>query len=223
MRETDLTRVEIKCSHRRCQRQRTLQSLAFALAMLASTGAQTEPARIMVLGNSLSAGLGIPVEQGWVNLLQKRLDTVRPDYRVVNASISGDTTRGGVARLPQALAMHRPSIVVVELGGNDGLRALSLAETHKNLESILRMIADRGAKALLVGMRLPPNYGPQYNERFQAVYTELAHDFQVPLVPFLLEGVAGNRELMQSDGIHPRAEGQGRILDNVWPYLEALL
>ena len=178
---------------------------------------------VMVLGDSLSAGYGIEIEQGWVRLLQGRLDTRGFAHRVVNASISGDTTRGGLARLDRALQEARPSIVIIELGGNDGLRGLALAETRSNLSAIIDAVVSHGAHVLLVGIRLPPNYGPAYTKRFESIFVELAEQFSIPLVPFLLEGVALDQSLMQGDGLHPKAEAQPTLLENVWPYLEALI
>jgi acyl-CoA thioesterase-1 len=178
---------------------------------------------IVVLGDSLSSAYGFDVASGWVQLLQGRLDDDRAGYRVVNASISGDTTSGGVARLPAELRKHTPDIVVVELGGNDGLRGLPLEVTRENLERIIAESQIAGARVLLIGMRLPPNYGPAYTKAFHAIYEELADKYNVARVPFLLDGVGGVDEMMQSDGIHPRAEAQPRMLDNVWPYLKPLL
>jgi acyl-CoA thioesterase-1 len=177
----------------------------------------------MVLGDSLSSAYGMPLEGGWVALLGERLASHHPAYRVVNLSISGETTRGARARLPAALAKHRPDIVIVELGGNDGLRGFRLDETRKNLNEILRMVQASGAQALLVGMQIPPNYGPQYVTAFRSIYAELAQRFSVPLVPFLLAGVADQPERMQADGIHPRAAAQPLVLDNVWLHLAPML
>jgi acyl-CoA thioesterase-1 len=178
---------------------------------------------ILVLGDSLSSGYGLDVQTGWVQLLQDRLDEQRAGYRVVNASISGDTTKGGAVRLHSALSKHRPDVVVVELGGNDGLRGLPLTVTRENLEQIIVNSQKSGARVLLLGMRLPPNYGPAYNDAFHGIYKELADRYEVPRVPFLLDGVGGVDDLMQDDGIHPRAEAQPRMLDNVWPHLKPLL
>lgn len=178
---------------------------------------------IVVLGDSLSSAYGFDVASGWVQLLQGRLDGDRMEYRVVNASISGDTTSGGVTRLPAELKEHTPDIVVVELGGNDGLRGLPLEVTRENLERIVAESQIAGARVLLVGMRLPPNYGPAYTKGFHAIYQDLADKYDVARVPFLLDGVGGVDEMMQSDGIHPRAEAQPKMLDNVWPHLKPLL
>lgn len=160
---------------------------------------------------------------GWPDLLEKRLDAKGYPHRVINASISGDTTRGGLARLPAALDRYQPAIVIVALGGNDGLRGLPPSEMEQNLSVIIERSQQSGAKVLLAGIQIPPNYGPAYTERFRAVYPELAGRYGIPLVPFLLEGVALDRELMQADGIHPKAEAQQLILDNVWPALKSLL
>ena len=189
----------------------------------ATASATTAPPAILVLGDSLSAGYGIDVRTGWVALLGQRLYQQGYPQTVVNASISGDTTAGGRARLPEALRRHHPQVVIVELGGNDGLRGLSLAQTRANLDGIIKTAKSAGAQVLLVGIYLPPNYGPEYTKKFHAIYGELAHQYQLPLVPFLLAGVALTPGLMQADGLHPRAAAQPRLLDNVWPYLEPLL
>jgi len=175
----------------------------------------------MVLGDSLSAAYGIDYREGWVSLLEERLDG--RGYAVVNASISGDTSRGGLARVDAALQSHRPAVLVLELGGNDGLRGLPVDETRRNLAEMIERAKETGAEVLLVGIELPPNYGPAYTQRFRSIYPTLAETYDVAFVPFLLDGVAAHRTLMQADGIHPRAEAQARILDNVWRYLEPLL
>lgn len=203
--------------------RRLLVALCIALSAHVPAAVSADPPVIMVLGDSLSAGYGIELEEGWVRLMQSRLDQRPNPYRMVNASISGDTTQGALARLPSAMEAHQPLIVVVELGGNDGLRGLALGETRGNLRSIVEVVLSRSAQVLLVGMRLPPNLGPQYTERFHAIYAELAERFGVPLVPFLLEGVALDPELMQADGIHPTARAQPMLVDIVWPYLEPML
>jgi acyl-CoA thioesterase I len=177
---------------------------------------------VLVLGDSLSAGFGIDVQQGWVNLLQKRLEREGYRYRIVNASISGDTTAGGLARLPRLMKIHQPAIVIVELGGNDGLRGLPLTEIQSNLSATIEIVQKQGAQVLLLGMRLPPNYGPDYTGRFYALYEELGERYQIARMPFFLQDVAGG-ELMQADGIHPRAEAQTLILNNIWPYLKPAL
>ena len=178
---------------------------------------------ILVLGDSLSSAYGLDMKTGWVQLLEDRLDGRNTGYRVVNASISGDTTNGGAGRLPAALKKQQPDVVVVELGGNDGLRGLPLSVTRANLERIIVESQKAGARVLLLGMRLPPNYGPAYTNAFHAIYEELANRYDVPRVPFLLEGIGGVDGMMQADGIHPRAEAQPAMLENVWPYLQPLL
>lgn len=185
--------------------------------------AHAEPPLLLVLGDSLSAGYGLAVEQGWVALLERRLAEEGYNYRVVNASISGDTSRGALARLSDLLARFRPAVTIVELGGNDGLRGISPAELRANLAAIIARLKNSGSRILLVPIQLPPNYGNAYLEKFAAVYTGLAEEYDVRLSPFMLEDIALRPELMQEDGIHPRAEAQPMVLDNLWPALEALL
>jgi len=182
-----------------------------------------ESRTILVFGDSLSAGYGLAPEQGWVALLEKRLRAQGYGYAVVNASISGETTSGGLARLPRALRLHRPALVVLELGANDGLRGLPLADARDNLAQMIELCERAHARVLLLGIRLPPNYGPRYADEFAALYPELAHRFRIPLVPFLLEGVALNPALMQADGLHPDAAGEPRVLDVLWPRLSPML
>lgn len=178
---------------------------------------------ILVLGDSLSAAHGIDQDAGWVALLGARLDRHGWGYRVVNASVSGDTTGGGLARLPDALDRHDPAILIVELGGNDGLRGIPLAEIQANLTRIVRLAKRRGIRVLLLGVRLPPNYGAGFTERFQALFRDVARTEGIPLVPKVLAGVTEDAELMQADGIHPTTAAQPRLLANVWPKLRALL
>lgn len=179
---------------------------------------------ILVFGDSISAGYGLPrVEQGWVALLQARLKDQGYGYQVVNASVSGETTEGGLARLPRALNLHHPAIVVLELGGNDGLRALPAAPMRDNLSRMTELAQAAGAKVALLGMRMPPNYGPQYAAQFAQAYSDVARDKKLPFVPFVLVGIALSPGLMQADGIHPNEAGQPQLLDNVWPVLEPLL
>ena len=185
--------------------------------------AAAEPRPLLVLGDSLSAAYGIAPQEGWVALLGERLKSAKPIRKVVNASISGDTTAGGLARLPALLAEHKPALVVVELGANDGLRGLPLAQARANLASALTAIRGAGAHALLVGIELPVNYGPQYRDGLRAMYRGLAEEFNVPLVPFLLEGVALDPDLMQDDGLHPKAAAEPRVLDTVWAVLQPAL
>jgi acyl-CoA thioesterase-1 len=175
------------------------------------------------MGDSLSAAYGIETARGWVDLLAQRLKADGYDYQVVNASVSGDTTAQGLTRLPLELAQHHPGIVILELGANDGLRGLSLDAMRVNLARMIVLAERAGAKTLLVGIYLPPNYGSGYTQQFAAVYPQLAREYHLPLVPFLLAGVAEHRALMQADGLHPLASAEPRVLDNVWPYLEPLL
>ena len=177
----------------------------------------------LVVGDSISAAFGLDTAQGWVALLQKRLDQQGRSIHVVNASISGDTSAGGLARLPALLAKHRPALVMIELGGNDGLRGTPLTQLQQNLAGMISASQTSGAQVMLLGMRLPPNYGKRYTEGFAGVYEQLAATHQVPLLPFFLEGVGGVPGLMQADGIHPTADAQPRLLDNLWPLLEARL
>ncbi len=195
--------------------------LVFAALLPWSAGAA--PGTVLVLGDSLSAGFGISPEQGWVRLLAERIEARGLPWRVVNASISGDTTRGGLARLPELLAREKPALVILELGGNDGLRGLPLAELQGNLSRMIDAAKGTGARVLLLGMRIPPNYGPRYTERFHATYAELAERHGIPCVEFFLDGVAGEPALMQGDGIHPNAAAQQRLLENVWPTLVPML
>lgn len=184
--------------------------------------AQAGPA-ILVYGDSLSAAYGIARNQGWVTLLEERLRQKRLDYTVVNTSISGETSSGGASRIAAALAQHRPGIVILALGANDGLRGLPVGQLRDNLTAVLRAVQKTGSRVLLVGMRMPPNYGPEYTHEFEQVYVSLAKQFKVRLVPFLLEGVAGNRDLFLEDNLHPTAMAQPLILENVWKGLAPLL
>ncbi|HEY2634090.1 MAG TPA: arylesterase [Steroidobacteraceae bacterium] len=186
--------------------------------------APAEAPVILVFGDSISAGFGLArVEQGWVALLQTRLKEQEYGYHVVNASVSGETTAGGLARLPRALMLHQPKIVILELGGNDGLRALPIAQMRANLVRMIDLSTAAGAEVLLLGMRIPPNYGPEYTEQFRLCYTELARDKKLPLVPFLLNDIALKPNLMQADGIHPNELGQPVLMANIWPSLKPLL
>ncbi|WJN57449.1 arylesterase [Pseudomonas sp. SO81] len=178
---------------------------------------------VLVVGDSISAALGLDTRQGWVSLLQNRLQEGGFAHQVVNASISGDTSSGGLARLPALLSQHRPQLVIIELGGNDGLRGQPPAQLQQNLARMVDASTAAGAKVLLLGMRLPPNYGQRYTQAFAQVFSDVAADKQVPLVPFLLEGVGGVPGMMQADGIHPAVAAQPKLLENVWPTLEPLL
>ena len=178
---------------------------------------------ILIVGDSISAGYGLPRERGWVTLLQNRLQQQGVNRTVINASISGETTEGGRNRLPALLEKYHPATVVVELGGNDGLRGFQIDRLRNNLNEMVKNAQAMGAKVLLLGMKIPPNYGLRYTSDFYASFTSTAQKFGVPLVPFFLEGVAAHPELIQEDGIHPTAEAQPRLLENVWPYLKPLL
>ncbi|MFB4393524.1 MULTISPECIES: arylesterase [unclassified Pseudomonas] len=195
-------------------------SAGLALYCLAQSAAA---GTLLVVGDSISAGFGLDTRQGWVSLLQKRLQEQGFDDKVVNASISGDTSAGGQARLPALLAEHKPHLVVLELGGNDGLRGQPPQQLQQNLASMIDRSRAAGAKVVLLGMRLPPNYGVRYTTAFAQVYEQLATQKQVPLVPFFLEGVGGVPELMQADGIHPAQGAQQRLLENAWPAIKPLL
>ncbi len=186
----------------------------------ASAKAAVAAGTVLVVGDSISAAYGIQTEQGWVRLLQERLG---PRARVVNASISGDTTGGGLARLERTLAVHRPDIVIIELGGNDGLRGYPVERIRANLQAMTEAVLAFGATPVLAGMHIPPNYGPRYTEAFHQAFADVAAATGAALVPFLLEGVATDAALMQRDGIHPNANAQQRLLDNVWPVLDPLL
>lgn len=186
-------------------------------------GQMAQAGTVLVVGDSISAAFGMDTQQGWVHLLDERLKTEGFEHDVVNASISGDTSAGGAARLPALLAEHAPDLVIVELGGNDGLRGLPPSQLQQNLASMIDASREAGAKVLLLGMRIPPNYGERYTTAFAKVYDDLADEKTVPLVPFLLEGVGGIDTLMQDDGVHPAVEAQPLLLENVWPTLKPLL
>ncbi len=178
---------------------------------------------VLVLGDSISAAYGIQREQGWVQLLDDRLANIDPGYRVVNASISGDTTGGGLARLPAALETHDPALVIIELGGNDGLRGYPVPSIRKNLVQLVELAAADGREVILVGMQIPPNYGHRYTRAFQALFEEVADEGGVAVVPSFLEEVGVQPGLMQDDGIHPNARAQPMLLDALWPFVESLL
>ncbi len=178
---------------------------------------------ILIVGDSLSAAYGIPVEKGWVSLLQERLDTHGYRYQIINASISGDTTANARARLTRALASHAPAVVLLTLGGNDGLRGLSLAAMKSNLDAMISSVQEADAQVLLIGVQLPPNYGPRYTEKFQDIYHELARERDITLLPSLVDGIGTEQDLMQADGIHPNATAQPLIRDRVWEALVPLL
>ncbi len=191
---------------------------------VASLAARADSPTILVFGDSISAGYGLAhADEGWVGALQTTLKGLGYGYQVVNASVSGETTAGGLERLPRALALHHPAIVILELGGNDGLRALPLPEMRDNLAQMIDLCRRADAKVLLLGIRIPPNYGPQYTEQFAAVYGELARRDHLDWVPFLLDGVALHPDLMQADGIHPNERGQPILLEHVLDALKPLL
>jgi acyl-CoA thioesterase-1 len=191
--------------------------------LVMGSAAHAAPKSILVLGDSLSAAYGLAAERGWVALLGGRLARERPDYRVVNSSVSGETSAGGRSRIAGELARHRPAVVIVELGANDGLRGLPPAQMKDNLAAIIGAAQKSGARVLLIGMKLPPNYGPDYTGRFEAAFDELHRRYRTAWLPFLLEGFAERRELFQPDNIHPTAQAQPLILQNVWPRLRPLL
>jgi len=193
------------------------------LAALYSAPVAAAPPVILVLGDSLSSGYGIADEAGWANLLRERLDNNGYPHAVVNASISGDTTRNALTRLDATIKRHRPDVAIVQLGGNDGLRAFPIDTIERNLSLILDKLRESGAKIVLAGMRMPPNYGPVYTRAFEALYPALAEEYEAALVPFFMEGVADDTALMQEDQIHPNAAAQPRLLDSVWPVLKPLL
>jgi acyl-CoA thioesterase-1 len=186
-------------------------------------GAAHAAPKILVYGNSLSSAYGIPERSGWVALLEDRLKRERLDYIVVNASISGETSGGGAARFARSLAEHRPAVVVLELGANDGLRGLPVPAMKQNLSRMIEQAQRAGARVLLLGMRLPPNYGPAYTKAFESAFAEVAKRHRTAFLPFLLEGIAERLELFQPDRIHPTAAAQSAVLENVWQALKPLL
>jgi acyl-CoA thioesterase-1 len=206
---------------------------AYGLTVLALVGALAGPtpvaaAGVLVFGDSLSAAYGIANGKGWVDLLRERLQAGTPDgdtqpTPVINASASGETTQGGLTRIDDVLVRHQPDVFILELGGNDALRGLALERTKKNLAMMSERARASGAKVLLLGMQVPPNLGPAYTKRFRLLFRELHEELEVAWVPFLLEGVAGDPQLMQRDGIHPTAQAQPQLLENVWPALQQLL
>lgn len=194
-----------------------------ALADVATSAADGAPPTVIVLGDSLSAGYGLAVEETWVSLLATRLAQEGYGHRVVNASVSGDTTSGGLARLGPVLERHDPELVIIELGGNDGLRGLPLDVVRSNFVAMIEESREAGAEVVLLGMRIPVNYGPRYAESFHALYGELAQTYDLEWVEFFLDGVALDDGLMQADGIHPNAEAQPVMLENAWPAVAAAL
>lgn len=199
--------------------KRFLLVVVLSLWAFAANAAQV----ILVFGDSLSAAYGIPTDTGWVTLLEQRVRQHRPGYRVINASISGETTRGGRYRIGQALNEHQPAVVILELGANDGLRGLPLDAASANLDAIISACQKRKTQVLLVGMRLPPNYGSAYTAKFRAIYEQAAQRHKIPLLPFLLEGFADQAELFQADGFHPGVAAQPLIMERVWKHLQPML
>jgi len=197
-----------------------LLSAGLGLLLLSQTATA---GTVLIVGDSISAAFGLDTRLGWVSLLEQRLKQEGFTDTVINASVSGDTSAGGQARLPALLAAHKPELVILELGGNDGLRGQLPAQLQQNLSSMIDSSRAAGAKVLLLGMRLPPNYGARYTQAFAAVYSSLAEEKRVALVPFFLDGVGGIPELMQADGLHPAVAAQGKLLENVWPTLKPLL
>lgn len=193
------------------------------LIMLISSASVMAQSTLLVVGDSISAGYGMAAEQGWVTLLQKKLQAEGLNIQVVNASISGDTSAGGLARIDKALADAKPQWVLLELGANDGLRGLSPKEMKNNLTEIVKRSQQAGAKVALLAMRLPPNYGKRYIETFYNIYPQLAAELKITLVPFILEDVALNKDLMQADGLHPNAQGQPLIMERIWQHLQPKL
>jgi len=179
---------------------------------------------IVVYGDSISAAYGMNTSEGWVSLLTERLNTQRPsEYQVINASVSGETTGGGLTRLPKTLEVHQPDILILELGANDGLRGYPIKKMKSNLNTMVDLAQSAETQVLLVGMVLPPNYGRRYTTAFEAMFTEIAAEYAIPLVPFLLDGATTERALIQRDGIHPTADAQPKLLDDIWPSLLPLL
>ncbi len=191
--------------------------------LAASASAYSAPKTVLVVGDSLSAEYGLTRGAGWVALLEQKLKVEKIDARIVNASISGETTSGGRTRLPALLTQHKPQIVVIELGANDGLRGLPVASAEANLRQMVTLSQKQDAKVMLIGMRMPPNYGRAYTERFFNMYGTLSKDLKAPLVPFMLEGVADKPALFQADRLHPNAEAHPIILNNIWPTISNMI
>ncbi|HJL61914.1 MAG TPA: arylesterase [Pseudomonadales bacterium] len=186
--------------------------------------ATAKESTILVFGDSVSAAYGMDPEQGWVHLLTKQLQkTCESDYQVINASVSGETTGGGLIRLPKSLEIHQPDVLILELGGNDGLRGYPIGKIENNLIAMTRMAQAAGARVLLIGMVLPPNYGKRYTTAFETIFSRVAGELGISFLPYLLQGVATPESLLQGDGIHPKAEAQAMLLDDIWPHLAVLL
>lgn len=201
-----------------------LRSIVFLALICVGVQAHANGNTLMIVGDSLSAAYGVQTEEAWVTLLRERLEEKGLDqWKVVNASISGETTDGGLRRLPDLLAKNDPDVVVIELGGNDGLRGFPPNVIRQNLARMIEQVDEAGAKTLLVGMQIPPNYGKRYTSAFADIYPELAEEHETELVPFFLDGIYDKEGMMQDDEIHPTAEAQGQLLENVWPVLEPML
>lgn len=185
--------------------------------------AKATATKILVYGDSLSANYGIPIEAGWVSLLTQRINSQYTGYQIINTSISGETTLGGRNRIDQVLSTHKPNIIIVELGANDGLRGTSIQSIYDNLATIIQKSQRNNARVLLIGMRLPPNYGATYTAKFQDTFTKLAKDYQIPLVPFLFEGFGERPDFFLPDRLHPNEMAQPKIVETIWPALEPLL
>jgi acyl-CoA thioesterase-1 len=198
-------------------------SVIGGLPIAASTSAAMDEPVILVVGDSLSAGYGIDIKQGWVALLEERLKTQGYGYRVVNASVSGETSVGARGRLQKLLELHRPNIMILEIGANDGLRGLPIAQTKDNLAAMLTLAKTAGVRVVVAGMQMPPNYGAKYTQEFAAVFVDVTKEHGQTLIPFFLDGVALDMQLVQADGLHPTAAAQPRLLDNVWQPLHPLL
>ncbi|MFW2374773.1 MAG: arylesterase [Gammaproteobacteria bacterium] len=198
--------------------------LVFVLMVTATTSVYARQTNIiLVLGDSLSAAYGIGSQQGWVSLTNQKLKQQGHKYRMVNASVTGDTTYNGLHRLPGLLSKYQPDIVIIELGGNDGLRGMPLRQMENNLSQMIQQSTKAGAKVILAGMHIPPNYGKRYTEQFHGIYQKLADRYEISRIPFLLDSVGDNPQLMQADGIHPSAKAQPVILKTVWQVLEPML
>ena len=201
-----------------------VRSILFLMATLLALPAAASQNTLLILGDSLSAAYGVPSETAWVQLLRDRLDNNGlADWEVVNASISGETTDGGARRLPELLEENDPEVVIIELGGNDGLRGFPPNVIESNLASMIKQIQASGARAVLVGMQIPPNYGERYTQMFSDIYPKLSDRFDTDLVPFFLDGIYNQDGLMQEDGIHPTEEAQHMLLENVWPVIRPIL
>jgi len=200
-----------------------LSFLLCVVGLIPSVVSASEPPVLLVLGDSLSAGYGMEREKSWVSLLEQRLKERGYAYKVLNSSISGDTSQGGLTRLPRLLERYQPQIVIIELGANDGLRGIDPAVTRANLADMITKSQASGARVLLAGIRLPPNYGSAYLQQFESMYSDLASEYQTMLVPFFMDGVAMEPELLQADNIHPNEMGQPVLLDNIWEVLEPAL